>query len=91
MSDPIPLYVRIRRDLKDRITAGTYAPNQALPTEAQICEQFGVSRITVTKALDEFKQGFQTSDGKLLAGREEVESLESEDVEQEQIVRRKRG
>jgi F-type H+/Na+-transporting ATPase subunit alpha len=45
----------------------------------------------VTKALDEFKQGFQTSDGKLLAGREEVESLESEDVEQEQIVRQKRG
>jgi len=52
MSESIPLYVRIRRDLKARITAGTYAPNQALPTEAQICEQFGVSRITVTKALD---------------------------------------
>ena len=45
----------------------------------------------VTKALDEFKQGFQTSDGKLLAGREEVESLESDEVEQEQIVRQKRG
>lgn len=52
MSDPIPLYARIRRDLRERIAAGTYAPNQALPTEAQICEQFGVSRITVTKALD---------------------------------------
>jgi F-type H+-transporting ATPase subunit alpha len=45
----------------------------------------------VTKALDEFKQGFQTSDGMLLAGREEVESLESDEVEQEQIVRQKRG
>ena len=45
----------------------------------------------VTKALDEFKQGFQTSEGKLLAGREEVESLESDEVEQEQIVRQKRG
>ncbi|MFC0626792.1 F0F1 ATP synthase subunit alpha [Kribbella deserti] len=45
----------------------------------------------VTKALDEFKKTFQTSDGKLLAGREEVESLEQDDVEQEQIVRQKRG
>ncbi len=45
----------------------------------------------VTRALDEFKQGFQTSDGKLLAGREEVDSLESDEVEQEQIVRQKRG
>ncbi|WP_328992056.1 F0F1 ATP synthase subunit alpha [Kribbella sp. NBC_01245] len=45
----------------------------------------------VTNALDEFKKTFQTSDGKLLAGREEVASLEQDEVEQEQIVRQKRG
>jgi F-type H+/Na+-transporting ATPase subunit alpha len=39
----------------------------------------------------EFKKGFQTSDGKLLAGREEHVALEEEDVTQEQIVRQKRG
>jgi F-type H+-transporting ATPase subunit alpha len=39
----------------------------------------------------EFKKGFQTSDGKLLAGREEHQSMESNEVEQEQIVRQKRG
>ncbi len=49
------------------------------------------AQATVAKALDEFKKGFQTSGGKLLAGREEVESLEEEAVEQEQIVRQKRG
>jgi F-type H+-transporting ATPase subunit alpha len=49
------------------------------------------AQATVTTALDEFKRGFQTSDGKLLAGREEVESMDSEEVEQEQIVRQKRG
>ncbi|HEY8458145.1 MAG TPA: F0F1 ATP synthase subunit alpha [Actinopolymorphaceae bacterium] len=48
------------------------------------------------KALDEavtdFKQTFETSDGKLLGvGREEFEALEEESVEQEQIVRQKRG
>jgi F-type H+-transporting ATPase subunit alpha len=38
-----------------------------------------------------FKQGFQTSDGKLLAGREEHQAMDSGEVEQEQIVRQKRG
>jgi F-type H+-transporting ATPase subunit alpha len=39
----------------------------------------------------EFKKGFQTSSGKLLAGREEHVALDSEEVEQEQIVKQKRG
>jgi F-type H+/Na+-transporting ATPase subunit alpha len=41
--------------------------------------------------IDEFKKGFQTSEGKLLAGREEHVALEEEDVTQEQIVRQRRG
>ncbi|MEQ7129257.1 F0F1 ATP synthase subunit alpha [Actinopolymorpha sp. B11F2] len=48
------------------------------------------------KALDEavtdFKATFETSEGRLLEpGREEFEALEEESVEQEQIVRQKRG
>jgi F-type H+-transporting ATPase subunit alpha len=45
----------------------------------------------VTEALEKFKQTFQTSDGQLLAGKEEVESMEPENVQQEQITRQKRG
>ncbi|MDX6237054.1 MAG: F-type H+/Na+-transporting ATPase subunit alpha [Kribbellaceae bacterium] len=45
----------------------------------------------VTEALEEFKPTFQTSDGQLLAGKEEVESMEPENVQQEQITRQKRG
>jgi F-type H+-transporting ATPase subunit alpha len=45
----------------------------------------------LTDHIKEFKKGFQTSDGKLLAGREEHTSMESDEVEQEQIVRQKRG
>ncbi len=45
----------------------------------------------VVAALDAFKPTFQTSDGQLLVGREESEALAEEDVEQEQIVRQKRG
>jgi F-type H+-transporting ATPase subunit alpha len=39
----------------------------------------------------EFKRGFQTGEGKLLVGREEHEPIDSEDVNQEQIVKQKRG
>ena len=44
------------------------------------------------EAVNDFKQTFELSDGRLLeAGREEVEALEEESVEQEKIVRQKRG
>ncbi len=43
------------------------------------------------KQIDDFKKGFQTGEGKLLAGREEHEALPEEDVAQEQIVKQKRG
>ncbi len=42
-------------------------------------------------ALDDFKKGFKTSEGKLLVGHEEHEPMESEDIGQETIVRQKRG
>jgi F-type H+-transporting ATPase subunit alpha len=45
----------------------------------------------VSAALDEFKPTFQTSDGELLAGKEESTAMDSEDVEQEQITKQKRG
>ena len=44
------------------------------------------------KAYDSFLDQFETSDGQSIkAGREEHEALEDEDVEQEQIVKQKRG
>jgi F-type H+/Na+-transporting ATPase subunit alpha len=44
------------------------------------------------RAYDSFLDQFETSEGKSIkAGREEFEALEDEDVEQEQIVRQKRG
>jgi GntR family transcriptional regulator len=51
-SSPIPLYHQLERALHDRIGSGEFAPGDVLPTEEQICEQYGVSRITVRRALD---------------------------------------
>ncbi len=45
----------------------------------------------LTQEITSFKGSFQTSDGKLLAGREEHQAMGEDEVEQEQIVRQKRG
>ena len=42
------------------------------------------------RQIGEFKQGFQTSEGKLLPGLEKYEPLDAEDVSQEKIVAQKR-
>jgi GntR family transcriptional regulator len=49
---PMPLYHQLETDLVERISAGEYSAGDALPTEEQICAQYGVSRITVRRALD---------------------------------------
>ena len=40
------------QDLKQNISRGTYAPYSQLPSISQLCEQYGVSKITINKALD---------------------------------------
>ena len=46
-----PLYERIARDLRGRITSGKVAVGAALPTEGALCKKFGVSRHTAREAL----------------------------------------
>jgi GntR family transcriptional regulator, N-acetylglucosamine utilization regulator len=47
----IPLYVQLREFLRERIQRGDWAPEDPLPTEESLVEQFGVSRATVRQAL----------------------------------------
>lgn len=49
--DPAPLYLRLQSRIKAAIDAGALAPLAALPGEREIAETFGVSRVTVRKAL----------------------------------------
>lgn len=49
---PLPLYHQLEEDLRARIHAKEFEIGAALPTEEQLCEQYGVSRITVRRALD---------------------------------------
>ena len=47
----IPLYINLEKTLRNRILAGKYKPYDSFPTESQLCQEFGVSRITVRQAL----------------------------------------
>jgi GntR family transcriptional regulator len=48
-----PLYHQVFAWMRDRIHDGTYGSNTILPSEQELCARFGVSRITVKRALNE--------------------------------------
>ena len=45
-------YLAIEEYLRQKIESGEWKPNTKLPTERKLCEQFGVSRMTVRHALE---------------------------------------
>jgi GntR family transcriptional regulator len=55
-SGPIPLYHQMEQHLLARLRDGDFAPGALLPTEEQLCQSYGVSRITVRKALESLTQ-----------------------------------
>jgi GntR family transcriptional regulator len=52
----VPLYVQIKEYIRQNILSGVYPPDSRIPSERQLAEQFGVSRLTVKNALDELAQ-----------------------------------
>lgn len=50
-SSNLPLYLQLQRALRDAIDNRTLSPDDALPSERDLATDFGVSRITVRKAL----------------------------------------
>lgn len=45
-------YEMIARDVQGKIARGEYKPNQQLPVMSDLCEMYGVSKITVKRAMD---------------------------------------
>ena len=48
---PDPLYLQIKDYLAGEIASGRYLPDQRLPSERELSEQFNVGRMTVRQAL----------------------------------------
>ena len=55
ISAPQPPYARVKQYLKDALEAGRWAPGTQMPSEADLVAQFGVSRMTVHRALRELQ------------------------------------
>lgn len=51
-SSPLPLYYQLRNILLEQIESGSLVPGDTLPTERELIDRFGVSRITVRQALN---------------------------------------
>lgn len=49
--DRLPLYMQIQDYFKERIASGQLRTNDKIPSEKELMERFGVSRITVANAL----------------------------------------
>lgn len=52
---PDNLYEQVRDSLLGRIIGGEFKAGDKLPTEEQLCREYGVSRITVRRAISELK------------------------------------
>ena len=52
-SGSTPLYQQLATKLRKQISAGIFRPGDRLPSEDALCDEYGVSRITVRAALDQ--------------------------------------
>jgi len=50
-SKRLPRYYRLKEALQKRIEAGEFKPGDQFPTEEQLCQEYGVSRGTVGRAV----------------------------------------
>lgn len=48
-----PLYQQIYEDIKSAIKDGVYKVDERIPSEAELSEEYGVSRITVRRAIED--------------------------------------
>ncbi|HEX2864721.1 MAG TPA: GntR family transcriptional regulator [Deinococcales bacterium] len=55
-SHPTSKYPRIKAALKRRLLSGLYREGEALPSETDLAGEFGVSRMTARRAVDELEQ-----------------------------------
>ncbi|MBC7109380.1 MAG: GntR family transcriptional regulator, partial [Methanomassiliicoccales archaeon] len=48
---PVPLYYQLKEIFRSWITSGKFEANERFPSETELQKMFGVSRMTVRRAL----------------------------------------
>lgn len=54
-NSPVPLYYQIKESLKEKIESGTLEPHERLPSERDLENRYGISRMTARRALTELE------------------------------------
>lgn len=52
---PVPLYYQIKETIKEKIEGGSLEPHERLPSERELEENYGISRMTARRALTELE------------------------------------
>ena len=59
MNEPQPLYAKVKDHILGNIRSGTWEPGARVPSENELVESFGISRMTANRALRELtSEGF---------------------------------
>lgn len=56
LNGSVPKYQQVEEDLRYRILSGQWEQGQQIPTEADLCAQYDVSRITIRRAIRDLAQ-----------------------------------
>ena len=59
-NSPIPLYYQLKSFIENQISSGAWKPGEQIPSEAELCQEFQISRTTIRQAIGEL-----VSQGKL--------------------------
>jgi GntR family transcriptional regulator len=52
-SGPLPRYYQLREIIRERIMSGEWAPGSLIPSERELCERYGISRMTARQSITE--------------------------------------
>ena len=55
-NSPIPVYYQLKNDLTAKISEGVWKPGECIASERELCEIYGVSRMTIRQAIGELVQ-----------------------------------
>ncbi len=50
-SGPVPRYYQLQEIIRERIRNGEWAPGSLIPSERELCERYGISRMTARQAI----------------------------------------
>jgi GntR family transcriptional regulator, N-acetylglucosamine utilization regulator len=52
-SGPLPRYYQLKEIIRERIRSGEWAPGSLIPSERELCERYGISRMTTRQSVGE--------------------------------------